>query len=183
MKKQGKRLIHRAAFLKKRTLQQAHSTAALADITIAEETDKVISMRLENGADEVLAFYDSWSAAEYAAGNKPGEGFKVAVGTGDLVNDTALFGFWTTVRTLQALGCEVIYNIGDGSYSPNNAQVMENFVAQSVVDAERSLIEKGLSPKEAREVSTYRVFGGVNGNYGTGITGMVQSGDRWENSA
>lgn len=27
------------------------STAALADITIAEETDKVISMRLENGAD------------------------------------------------------------------------------------------------------------------------------------
>ncbi|MDE6483033.1 MAG: cobaltochelatase subunit CobN, partial [Rikenellaceae bacterium] len=59
----------------------------------------------------------------------------------------------------------------------------ENFVAQSVVDAERRLIDKGLSPKEAREVSTYRVFGGVNGNYGTGITGMVQSGDRWENSA
>ena len=55
----------------------------------------------------------------------------------------------------------------------------ENFVTQSVVDAERSLIEKGLSPKEAREVSTYRVFGGVNGSYGTGITGMVQSGDRW----
>lgn len=59
----------------------------------------------------------------------------------------------------------------------------ENFVAQSVVDAERSLIEKGLSPKDAREVSTYRVFGGVNGNYGTGITDMVQSGDRWENTA
>lgn len=61
--------------------------------------------------------------------------------------------------------------------------VYENYVAQSVVDAERTLIEKGLSPKEAREVSTYRVFGGANGNYGTGITGMVQSGDRWENSA
>ncbi len=59
----------------------------------------------------------------------------------------------------------------------------ENFVAKSVVDAEHALIEKGLSPKEAREVSTYRVFGGVNGNYGTGITGMVQSGDRWENSS
>ena len=59
----------------------------------------------------------------------------------------------------------------------------ENFVARSVIDAERSLIEKGLSPKDAREVSTYRVFGGVNGNYGTGITGMVQSSDRWENSA
>ena len=59
----------------------------------------------------------------------------------------------------------------------------DNFVSQSVIDAERTLIEKGLSPKEAREVSTYRVFGGVNGNYGTGITDMVQSGDRWENSA
>ncbi len=59
----------------------------------------------------------------------------------------------------------------------------ENFVAQSVVDAERTLIDKGLSPKEARKVSTYRVFGGVNGNYGTGITDMVQSGDRWESSA
>lgn len=58
----------------------------------------------------------------------------------------------------------------------------ENFVAQSVVDAERTLIDKGLSPKEAREVSTYRVFGGVNGNYGTGITDIVQSGDRWESS-
>ncbi|MEG2263875.1 MAG: sugar ABC transporter substrate-binding protein [Acinetobacter sp.] len=107
------------------------STAAQGEISIAEETDKVISMRLEKGADEVLSFYDSWSAAEFAQGKKPGEGFKVAVGTGDLVNDTALFGFWTTVRTLQSLGCEVIYNIGDGSYSPNNAQVMENFVAQS----------------------------------------------------
>ena len=59
----------------------------------------------------------------------------------------------------------------------------ENFVTQGVVNAEQSLIDKGLSPKTAREVSTYRVFGGVNGNYGTGITGMVQSGDRWENSS
>ena len=59
----------------------------------------------------------------------------------------------------------------------------ENFVAQSVVDAEQTLINKGLSPKEAREVSTYRIFGGVNGNYGTGITNMVQSGNRWENSS
>lgn len=59
----------------------------------------------------------------------------------------------------------------------------ENFVTRGVVDAEQALINKGLSPKEAREISTYRVFGGVNGNYGTGITGMVQSGDRWENSS
>lgn len=56
----------------------------------------------------------------------------------------------------------------------------ENQVAAGVVEAERVLIEKGLTPKEAREMSTFRVFGGVNGNYGTGIQGMVQSGDRWE---
>ncbi len=59
----------------------------------------------------------------------------------------------------------------------------ENFVTQGVVEAERTLIERGLSPKQARQVSVYRVFGGVNGNYGTGITGMVQSGDRWEKSS
>ena len=61
--------------------------------------------------------------------------------------------------------------------------IYENHVAKGVVEAERALIEKGISPKEARELSVHRVFGGVNGNYGTGITGMVQSGDRWENSS
>ncbi len=56
----------------------------------------------------------------------------------------------------------------------------ENQVAAGVVEAERLLIEKGLSPKDAREISTFRVFGGVNGNYGTGIQRMVMSGDKWE---
>lgn len=56
----------------------------------------------------------------------------------------------------------------------------ENQVAAGVVEAERTLIAKGLSPKEAREVSTYRVFGGVNGNYGTGIQEMTMAGDRWD---
>lgn len=59
----------------------------------------------------------------------------------------------------------------------------DNYVRQGVVDAETKLIEKGLSPKQARQVSTYRVFGGINGGYGTGITGMVQEGDTWENSS
>ncbi len=38
-----------------------------------------------------------------------------------------------------------------------------------------------MSPKEAREFSTARVFGGVNGNYGSGIQEMVEAGDRWDN--
>lgn len=59
----------------------------------------------------------------------------------------------------------------------------ENHVAEGVIAAERALTEKGISPKEARELSAYRVFGGVNGSYGTGIQGMVQKADRWENES
>ena len=56
----------------------------------------------------------------------------------------------------------------------------ENFVAQSIVEAERVLVDKGIAPKTAREIAHHRVFGGVNGGYGTGIQSMVQAGDRWE---
>lgn len=59
--------------------------------------------------------------------------------------------------------------------------IYENQVAAGIVETERALIEKGLTPKDAREMSAYRVFGGVNGGYGTGIQGMVEAGDRWEN--
>lgn len=55
-----------------------------------------------------------------------------------------------------------------------------NEVAVGLVEAERVLTDKGLSPREAREVALYRVFGGVNGGYGTGIQGMVTAGDRWD---
>ncbi len=55
-----------------------------------------------------------------------------------------------------------------------------NFVKSGILDAEKKLIEKGFSPAEARKLSTSRVFGGVNGNYGAGIMGMVESGDKWE---
>lgn len=57
----------------------------------------------------------------------------------------------------------------------------ENQVAVGVLESEKMLIDKGVSPKEAREMSTFRVFGGANGSYGTGIMGMVEAGDRWEN--
>lgn len=59
----------------------------------------------------------------------------------------------------------------------------ENYVAKGRNDAERVLLDKGFTPKEAREYATQRVFGGVNGMYGTGITTMVESGDRWENES
>ena len=61
--------------------------------------------------------------------------------------------------------------------------IYPNYVTEGVVESERHLVDKGVSPKEARELSTARVFGGVNGNYGSGIQGMVEAGDRWENES
>jgi cobaltochelatase CobN len=59
----------------------------------------------------------------------------------------------------------------------------ENLVSTGVVETERVLTEKGVSPKEARDISTFRVFGGVNGGYGSGIQGMTEAGDRWDNES
>ena len=56
----------------------------------------------------------------------------------------------------------------------------DNFVRKGFEDGERRLLEKGFSPVDARKYSRERVFGGVNGNYGTGITGMVQKSDSWD---
>lgn len=61
---------------------------------------------------------------------------------------------------------------GNGKYG--------NEVAKGVKESERTLEDAGMSPAEAREVATYRVFGGMNGGYGTGIQAMVEQGDKWE---
>jgi Cobalamin biosynthesis protein CobN and related Mg-chelatases len=64
--------------------------------------------------------------------------------------------------------------------SAANNDMFENYVNKSTVETERQLVEQGISPKDAREMSTMRVFGGINGSYGTGIQGMIVSGDKWE---
>jgi cobaltochelatase CobN len=66
--------------------------------------------------------------------------------------------------------------------APDSAKY-PNFVKKGVLDAEQSLKEQGLSPVDARKFSTVRVFGGVNGNYGTAISGLVESGDKWNNTS
>ncbi len=58
----------------------------------------------------------------------------------------------------------------------------KNFVSKGIKDAEKLLIEKGFSPKDARALAGQRVFGGVNGNYGASIMGMVESSDRWDST-
>lgn len=60
--------------------------------------------------------------------------------------------------------------------------IYDNQVAQGVADSEKTLVEKGLSPKEARAIASYRVFGGLNGGYGTGIQNMVQ-GNGWKDES
>lgn len=56
----------------------------------------------------------------------------------------------------------------------------DNYAAASTTEVEHQLVELGIPPKDAREMSTQRVFGGINGMYGTGIQDMVTSGDKWE---
>ena len=58
-----------------------------------------------------------------------------------------------------------------------------NYVAEGTIESEKMLVEKGISPKEARELSTMRIFGAVNGGYGTGITSLVEKGDAWNNES
>ncbi|TNE71221.1 cobaltochelatase subunit CobN [bacterium] len=56
----------------------------------------------------------------------------------------------------------------------------QNFVKAGSVKAEGLMKEKGLSPADAQRLANKRVFGGVNGSYGTAIMGMVEKGDVWE---
>ena len=55
-----------------------------------------------------------------------------------------------------------------------------NYVNKNTKEMETLLKKRGFSPEQARMFATARVFGGVNGNYGTGIMGLVESGDKWK---
>lgn len=55
-----------------------------------------------------------------------------------------------------------------------------NPVAQSAEAVERALLADGLSPAQARALAAERIFGGVDGNYGTGIMDMVENGASWQ---
>lgn len=55
-----------------------------------------------------------------------------------------------------------------------------NYVRSGTLESERRLVDAGVPPVEARKLATRRVFGGVNGMYGTGIQEMIQASDRWE---
>ncbi len=58
-----------------------------------------------------------------------------------------------------------------------------NYVARGTLLQEKQLIEKGLSPQRARELSYARVFGPLNSGYSTGIMGYIESSGTWDDES
>lgn len=81
------------------------------------------------------------------------------------------------------LGASRIYLINkavDLAANANDDDKYKNYVKEGNQLAEKVMKEKGATPEKARALSNVRVFGGVNGNYGTAIMEMVEKGDSWE---
>lgn len=149
---------------------------AAAQAGCPPEVEHLIKIRAPKLSDKVLEFYDSWSAKEFKAGRKPGQGFTVAVGIGGLTNDAMLFAFWGQVRRLEEMGCKVIYIAGQGgSYSPENAVIVENFVARkpdaiSFCFSNSQILGPGLQKAGQRNIP---VFGLDNWLSGPSVVGEV----------
>ncbi len=58
--------------------------------------------------------------------------------------------------------------------------VYPNYVADGCLEQEKTLIDKGESPKRARELSKMRVFGPVNSGYSTGMLRFTENSGEWE---
>jgi cobaltochelatase CobN len=55
-----------------------------------------------------------------------------------------------------------------------------NFVAEGTVSQEKALIDKGMSPRRAREMAAMRVFGPVNSGYSTGMIAYTDNSGKWD---
>jgi cobaltochelatase CobN len=82
------------------------------------------------------------------------------------------------LRDLAASRLALIHKAVTMASEANDADSL-NYVKTGILDAEKYLLSKGFSPLDARKLSSNRVFGGINGNYGTGIMGLVENGDAW----
>lgn len=85
------------------------------------------------------------------------------------------------LRDIAASRLELINRAVTMAANANDGSV--NYVDKGLKDAEKLLLEKGFSPVDARKYSAERIFGGVGGNYGTGITGMVEDSENWESQS
>ena len=62
---------------------------------------------------------------------------------------------------------------------PENGE-FANYVREGSLAVVKALIAGGMSPEQAKSLSSARIFGGVNGNFGTGVTGTAQNTGKWE---
>lgn len=58
--------------------------------------------------------------------------------------------------------------------------IYPNYVADGTMAQEKSLVANGLSPADARLLSTSRVFGPVNNGYGSGMLSYTENSGKWE---
>ena len=58
-----------------------------------------------------------------------------------------------------------------------------NFVREGTLAQEKELIEKGLTPQQARELSTLRIFGPVNNGYSTGMMNYIERSGSWSDKS
>jgi len=88
-----------------------------------------------------------------------------------------------TSGQIRDLAASRLYLINRAVAMAADARDADNAVAASVAASERALKERGLAPADAHRYAGVRVFGGINGNYGTNIMGMVESGSRWQSDS
>lgn len=55
-----------------------------------------------------------------------------------------------------------------------------NYVAEGTVLQEKTLIDKGMTPRRAREMAAMRVFGPVNSGYSTGMIAYTDNSGKWD---
>jgi cobaltochelatase CobN len=55
-----------------------------------------------------------------------------------------------------------------------------NYVASGTRLQEKTLIDQGVSPKDARDLSVMRIFGPLNSGYSTGMLGYTESAGYWD---
>lgn len=56
-----------------------------------------------------------------------------------------------------------------------------NFVSSGTMQQEKTLIDKGMTPLKAREMSVMRIFGPVNSGYSTGMIAYTDNSGKWDN--
>lgn len=62
----------------------------------------------------------------------------------------------------------------------SNDDKYPNYVAEGSLEQEKELVEKGETPKRARELSNMRIFGPVNSGYSTGMLRYTESSGDWD---